>query len=84
MTEPLPDQFGTGRWERIQNMRKYNQNAFRSEIYKVLEDARLSESDRLTAINAMQDAEAIVNAFLWVQEKIAAVGHYFLKPSLKH
>ena len=65
-------------------MRKANQNAFRSEIYKVLEHARLSESDRLTAINAMQDAEAIVNAFLWVQEKIAAVGHYFLKPSLKH
>jgi len=65
-------------------MRKANRNAFRSEIYKVLENARLSESDRLTAINAMQDAEAIVNALLWVQDKISAVGHYFLRPSLKH
>ena len=65
-------------------MRKANQNAFRSNIYKVLENARLNESDRLVAINAMQDAEAIVNAFLWLQERIEAVGRYFLKPSLKH
>ncbi len=84
MTESLPDQFGTGPCERTMNMRKPNQKAFRSEIYKVLENARLSESDRLTAINAMQDAEAIVDAFLWVRGKISAVGHYFLKPSLKH
>ena len=65
-------------------MRKVKQRAYRSEIYKVLENARLSESDRLVAINAMQNAEAIVNAFLWLQEKIEAVGRYFLKPSLKH
>ena len=65
-------------------MRKANQDAFRSEIYKILENARMSESDRLAAINAMQDAEAIVNALLWVQDKISAVGHYFLRPSLKH
>jgi len=65
-------------------MRKDKQSSYRSEIYKVLENARLSESDRLVAINAMQDAESIVNAFLWVQEKIAAVGQYFLKPSLRH
>lgn len=65
-------------------MRKDKQSAYRSEIYKVLESARLTESDRLVAINAMQDAESIVNAFLWVQEKIAAVGQYFLKPSLRH
>ena len=66
------------------NMRKDKQSSYRSEIYKVLENARLSESDRLVAITAMRDAEAIVNAFLWVQEKIAAVGQYFLKPSLRH
>ena len=65
-------------------MRKVKQRAYRSEIYKVLENARLSESDRLVAINAMQNAETIVNAFLWLQEKIEAVGRYFLKPSLKH
>jgi hypothetical protein len=68
----------------MDNMRKDKQSAYRSEIYKVLESARLTESDRLVAINAMQDAESIVNAFLWVQEKIAAVGQYFLKPSLRH
>ena len=65
-------------------MRKVKQRAYRSEIYKVLQNARLSESDRLVAINAMQNAETIVNAFLWLQEKIEAVGRYFLKPSLKH
>jgi hypothetical protein len=65
-------------------MRKDKQSSYRSEIYKVLENARLSESDRLSAINAMQDAEAIANAILWLKEKIEAVGRYFLKPSLKH
>ena len=65
-------------------MRKDKQSSYRSDIYKVLENTRLTESDRLIAINAMQDAESIVNAFLWLQEKIEAVGRYFLKPSLKH
>ena len=65
-------------------MGKVKQRAYRSEIYKVLENSRLSGSDRLVAINAMQNAEAIVNAFLWLQEKIGTVGRYFLKPSLKH
>jgi len=65
-------------------MRKDKQSAFRSEIYRVLKNSRMSDSDRLVAINAMQDAEAIADAFLWLKEKIEAVGHYFLKPSLRH
>ena len=65
-------------------MRKANQNAFRSDIYKAIRNSRMSESERLVAINAMQDAEAIADAFIWVKEKIEAIGHYFLKPSLKH
>jgi hypothetical protein len=68
----------------MDNVRKDKQSSYRSDIYKVLENARLSESDRLTAINAMQDAEAIANAILWLKDKIEAVGRYFLKPSLKH
>ena len=65
-------------------MRKANQSAFRSDIYKAIENSRMTESDRLVAINAMQDAEAIADAFLWLKGKIEAVGHYFLKPSLRH
>ena len=65
-------------------MRKAKQNAFRSDIYKAIERSRMTESDRLVAMNAMQDAEAIVDAFVWVKEKFEAVGHYFLKPSLRH
>jgi hypothetical protein len=44
----------------------------------------MSELDRRTAINAVQNAEAIVDAFFWVKNKIASLGLAFLKPSLKH
>ena len=65
-------------------MRKAKQNTFRSDIYKVLDNAQLSESQRLVAINALQDAETMANAFMWLTEKIGALGNCFLKPSLKH
>jgi len=44
----------------------------------------MSELDRQRAINAMRDAEAIADAIVWVKEKVAALGNYFLKPGLKH
>jgi len=65
-------------------MRKDKQTAFRSEIYKVLEDSRLSESDRLVAMHALRDAELIADAWVWLKEKVEALGSYLLKPSLKH
>ena len=65
-------------------MRKSNQTALRSDVYKVLDNAQLSESQRLVAISALQNAETIANAFMWLTEKIGALGNYFLKPSLKH
>lgn len=65
-------------------MRKAKQTSFRSDVYKLVESARLNEADRLVAINALRDAEAIADAFLWLKEKLEAVGQYFLKPSLKH
>jgi hypothetical protein len=32
----------------------------------------------------MRIAEAFADAILWVKEKVAAIGTYFLKPSMKH
>ena len=65
-------------------MRKVKQSSFKTDVYKLLESTQMNESDRLTAINAMQDAELIADAFGWVKEKIESLGHYFLKPSLRH
>ena len=66
------------------DMRKAKQTAFKSDVYRLLENAPLTESDRLVAVNALRDAEMIADAFGWLKEKFEAVGHYFLKPSLRH
>lgn len=62
-----------------------------STVYKV-QGARMSEHDRLIAINAMRNAELIVDGIVlivdgivWVLRKIKHLGErVFLKPSLKH
>ena len=84
MTRLLRNRLRLDALERKVNMRKDNQTTVRSDVYSLLENARLSESDRLVALNALRDAEMIADAFLWLKEKIGAVGNYFLKPSLKH
>ena len=65
-------------------MRKANQTSFKTDVYKLVENTRMTESDRLVAINALRDAEMIADAFGWLKEKFESLGHYFLKPSLKH
>ena len=55
-----------------------------SDIYTLIRAARLTEAERDSAIKAMHDAESIVEAILWVRDKLAAVGNFFLHPSLKH
>lgn len=44
----------------------------------------MSERDRQIAIGSMRDAEAIVDAIVWVKNKAVALGDFLLKPSLKH
>ena len=65
-------------------MRKVKQVAFGSDVYALLEKAHLSEVERHKALDAMRTAERFSDAVLWVQEKVAAIGTWFLKPSLKH
>lgn len=43
----------------------------------------MSEADRRNAVAALVRAEQIAGAILWAKEKIADLGHAFLKPSLR-
>lgn len=65
-------------------MRKVNQNTAGSDIYALIQKAHMNDLDRQVAIDAMRIAEAFAEAVLWVKEKVAALGTYFLKPSVKH
>jgi len=65
-------------------MRKVNQTTVRSDIYALLGQARMNDADRQAAISALGHAEAIVDAMFWVKDRVAALGNYLLKPSLKH
>jgi hypothetical protein len=56
----------------------------RSDIYNRIREIRMSEPERRRAIESIRTAESMVEALLWVKSKLAAVGTYFLKPSLKH
>jgi hypothetical protein len=51
---------------------------------KRLAGLRMSEHERQRAAYALRDAEAIVDAIVWVKEKIASFGALLLRPGLKH
>ncbi len=56
-----------------------------SAVYKHINTVRMSEAERQVAINAMQDADLLVDAFVWVSKKIERlVERLSLKPALKH
>ncbi len=58
---------------------------FGSVICDKINTVRMSEQERLVAMNAMQDADAIVEAFVWLSTKIEQLGAcLFMKPSVKH
>ncbi len=65
-------------------MRNANERPLDSGIYARLQDVQMSEADREDATKALRQAERIAGVFLWVREKLASLGHLFLKPSLKH
>ncbi len=58
---------------------------FDSAIYARIQAARMSERERQIALNAMRNADLIVDGIIWVVKKIEHLAdHLFLKPSLKH
>ena len=65
-------------------MRKSNERTLDSGIYARIRDVQMSEADRQYAIGALRQAERMADAYLWVTEKLADLGHLFLKPGLKH
>ena len=65
-------------------MRKVNQRSAGSDVYALIQRARMNELDRQIAVNAVGIAEAFAEGVLWVKEKVAAIGTCFLKPSVKH
>ncbi len=65
-------------------MRNANERPLDSGLYTRLLDVQMSEADRQDAIRYLQQAERIVGTFMWISDKLAGLGHAFLKPSLKH
>ena len=65
-------------------MRKANERVLDSAIYARISEARMNESDRHSALSTLRSAELIVDTIVWATDKVAALGQYFLKPSLKH
>ena len=59
-----------------------------STVYDRINTVRMSQAERQVAINAMRDADLLVDAFVWVNRKIVqiaeSVSRLFLKHSLKH
>lgn len=56
-----------------------------STVYERINASRLSESERRAALQAMEDAELIADAIVWVTRKIEQLGaRLFLKLSPKH
>lgn len=58
---------------------------FKIDIYELVRKARMTEHDRRIAVEALQNAEALVELTVWVTNKVEHLAHrLFLKPSLKH
>lgn len=59
-----------------------------SIVFDRINTIRMSAAERQIAINAMRDADFVIDAFVWVSRKIEQVTerlyHLILKPSLKH
>jgi hypothetical protein len=65
-------------------MRKVKHTGIGPDVYALIQKAQMSDFERQRAIEAMQMAEGFANALIWVREKVAAMGTWFLKPSVKH
>ena len=50
-----------------------------------IEATPMAESDRQSALEALEMAEVLVDAFVWVKKGLGdLVSHLFLKPGVKH
>ena len=56
-----------------------------STIYARISQVQMPAAERQKALNALHEAELLVDAFVWIAKKIERLGQrLFLKPALKH
>jgi hypothetical protein len=66
-------------------MKRDTNTALGSTIYEQIRRTRMTDIERQMALNALRQADAIVDAFTWIVNKISGGGTCAtLKPSLKH
>lgn len=65
-------------------MSKVNQTNVGSDVYRRIQEAQMTDVERQSALRALRHAEAMVDFVVWLKDKVASAGAYFLKPSLKH
>jgi hypothetical protein len=66
-------------------MSKEIESKIGSTIYTRIHTIKMSEAARQKALNALYEADLIVDGLIWVAKKIEQLGdRSFLKPSLKH
>ena len=65
-------------------MSKAIESKIGSTIYARINAVHMSEAERQRALNALYDADLLVDTFSWVLNKIERLGgRLFLKPALK-
>ncbi len=61
---------------------------FDSNVYERIDTVRMSDAERQVAINAMRDADLLIDAFVWISKKIELLAERLyrlaLKPSFKN
>jgi hypothetical protein len=56
-----------------------------STIYRRLQAVRMTETERQVAIDAMRQANLLVDGFVWIGRKMGQLGELFSsKPTLQH
>ena len=66
-------------------MSKEIESKLGSTVYDRLNAVKMSPAERQRALNAMHDADLLVDGFVWVVKKIEQLRSFsFLKPQLKH
>jgi hypothetical protein len=65
-------------------MSKEIESKIGSTIYARIDSLQMSESQRQKALNAMYEADLLVDGLVWAAKKIEQLGErLFLKPSLR-
>ena len=64
-------------------MRKANRKG-NGLVYRRLAETRMNTHEREQAAHALRSAEAIVDAIVWVKDRIGAVSAMLPRPGFKH